>query len=62
MYDLFEQNKNQAGVGVTNKGNTGWGVKPLDGEQCWINLQCTEADSFLQVSKPWNYMMFSPNE
>ena len=42
--------------------NTGWGVKPLDGEQCWINLECTEADSFLQVSKPWNYMMFSPDE
>ena len=30
MYDLFEQNKNQAGVGVTNKGNTGWGVKIQD--------------------------------
>ena len=27
MYDLFEQNKNQAGVGITTKGNTGWGVK-----------------------------------
>ena len=30
MYDLFEQNKNQAGVGVTSKGNTGWGVKIQD--------------------------------
>ena len=30
MYDLFEQNKNQAGVGVTNKGNTGWGIKIQD--------------------------------
>jgi hypothetical protein len=30
MYDLFEQNKNQAGVGVTTKGNTGWGVKIQD--------------------------------
>ncbi len=42
--------------------NTGWGVKPLDGEQCWINLECTESDSFLQVSKPWSYMMFSSDE
>ena len=30
MYDLFEQNKNQRGKGVTNKGNTGWGVKIQD--------------------------------
>ena len=30
MYDLFEQNKNQAGVGVTSKGNTGWGIKIQD--------------------------------
>jgi len=30
MYDIFEQNKNQAGVGVTTKGNTGWGVKIQD--------------------------------
>jgi hypothetical protein len=30
MYDLFEQNKNQQGKGVTNKGNTGWGVKIQD--------------------------------
>ena len=30
MYDLFEQNKNQAGVGVTTKGNTGWGIKIQD--------------------------------
>ena len=30
MYDLFEQNKNQAGKGVTTKGNTGWGVKIQD--------------------------------
>ena len=27
MYDLFEQNKNQRGKGITTKGNTGWGVK-----------------------------------
>ena len=30
MYDLFEQNKNQKGVGITTKGNTGWGVKIQD--------------------------------
>ena len=30
MYDLFEQNKNQTGIGVTTKGNTGWGVKIQD--------------------------------
>ena len=30
MYDLFEQNKNQSGVGITTKGNTGWGVKIQD--------------------------------
>ena len=30
MYDVFEQNKNQAGVGVTSKGNTGWGIKIQD--------------------------------
>ena len=30
MYDLFEQNKNQAGVGVTSKGNTGCGIKIQD--------------------------------
>ena len=30
MYDLFEENKNQAGVGVTSKGNTGWGIKIQD--------------------------------
>ena len=30
MYDLFEQNKNQAGTGITSKGNTGWGVKIQD--------------------------------
>ena len=30
MYDLFEQNKNQSGKGVTTKGNTGWGVKIQD--------------------------------
>ena len=30
MYDVFEQNKNQAGVGVTTKGNTGWGIKIQD--------------------------------
>ena len=30
MYDLFDQNKNQAGKGVTTKGNTGWGVKIQD--------------------------------
>ena len=30
MYDLFEQNKNQAGKGITTKGNTGWGVKIQD--------------------------------
>ena len=30
MYDLFEQNKNQQGKGITNKGNTGWGVKIQD--------------------------------
>ena len=29
-YDLFEQNKNKAGVGVTTKGNTGWGIKIQD--------------------------------
>ena len=27
---MFEQNKNQAGVGVTTKGNTGWGLKIQD--------------------------------
>jgi len=26
-YELFEQNKNQSGVGITTKGNTGWGIK-----------------------------------
>ena len=30
MYDLFDQNKNQSGVGITTKGNTGWGVKIQD--------------------------------
>ena len=30
MYDLFEQNKNQSGKGITSKGNTGWGVKIQD--------------------------------
>ena len=30
MYDLFEQNKNQQGKGITNKGNSGWGVKIQD--------------------------------
>ena len=30
MYDLFEQNKNQEGVGITTKGNTGWGIKIQD--------------------------------
>ena len=30
MYDLFEQNKNQSGIGVTSKGNTGWGIKIQD--------------------------------
>ena len=30
MYDLFEQNKNQSGKGITTKGNTGWGVKIQD--------------------------------
>ena len=30
IYDVFEQNKNQAGVGVTSKGNTGWGIKIQD--------------------------------
>ena len=29
-YELFEQNKNQSGVGVTTKGNTGWGIKIQD--------------------------------
>ena len=29
-YDLFEQNKNQSGVGITTKGNTGWGIKLQD--------------------------------
>ena len=29
-YDLFEQNKNQAGIGITTKGNTGWGAKIED--------------------------------
>ena len=23
--------------------NDGWGVKPVDGEKCWINIECTEA-------------------
>ena len=30
MYDLFEENKNQAGVGITSKGNTGWGARIQD--------------------------------
>jgi len=30
MYDLFENNKNQSGKGITTKGNTGWGVKIQD--------------------------------
>jgi len=30
MYDLFDQNKNQSGVGITTKGNTGWGIKIQD--------------------------------
>ena len=30
MYDLFEQNKNQSGKGITTKGNNGWGVKIQD--------------------------------
>jgi hypothetical protein len=30
MYDLFEQNKNQSGKGITTKGNSGWGVKLQD--------------------------------
>ena len=30
MYELFEQNKNQQGKGITSKGNTGWGVKIKD--------------------------------
>tara|TARA_Y100001937_G_scaffold123473_1_gene186411 strand:- start:335 stop:886 length:552 start_codon:yes stop_codon:yes gene_type:complete len=30
MYDLFEQNKNQAGIGIPSKGNTGWGIKLQD--------------------------------
>ena len=30
MYDLFEQNKNQQGVGITRVGNSGWGVKLQD--------------------------------
>ena len=34
MYDVFEQNKNQAGVGVTSKGNTGWGIKIQDLFEC----------------------------
>ena len=29
-YDVFEQHKNQSGVGVTTKGNTGWGIKIQD--------------------------------
>ena len=29
-FDLFEQNKNQSGVGITTKGNTGWGIKLQD--------------------------------
>ena len=30
MYELFEQNKNQAGIGITTKGNTGWGARIQD--------------------------------
>lgn len=30
IYGVFEQNKNQAGKGLTRKGNTGWGVKLQD--------------------------------
>jgi hypothetical protein len=30
MYELFEQNKNQSGKGITTKGNSGWGVKIQD--------------------------------
>ena len=30
MYELFEQNKNQSGKGITTAGNTGWGVKVQD--------------------------------
>ena len=30
MYELFEQNKNQSGKGITMTGNTGWGVKVQD--------------------------------
>ena len=34
MYDLFEQNKNQEGVGITTKGNTGWGIKKQECSNC----------------------------
>ena len=30
LYNLFEQNKNQTGVGITTKGNTGWGARIQD--------------------------------
>jgi transposase-like protein len=34
MYNLFDQNKNQRGKGITTKGNTGWGVKIQDLFDC----------------------------
>tara|TARA_B100000902_G_C27321233_1_gene924668 strand:+ start:1 stop:1152 length:1152 start_codon:yes stop_codon:yes gene_type:complete len=29
--------------------NDRWGVKPIDGEKCWINIECTEASVELDI-------------
>ena len=38
--------------------NEGWGVKPAEGEQCWININCVEEDSYLLEQKAYGYIIY----
>ena len=38
--------------------NEGWGVKPAEGEQCWININCVEEDSYLSEQKAYGYIIY----
>ena len=39
--------------------NDGWGVKPVDGEKCWINIECTEASVELDTKIVNNYKIIN---
>ncbi len=47
---------------IEYQNNEGWGVRPVDGEQCWINIECTEAKVELDIKNSKGYKIISEQD